>query len=308
MILLTLVPIFMGAGLATQTAINSKLREQVLSPYLASAISFLTGSVFLMILTIIQGSNLIIPLHIFHKNPWWIWSGGVLGVIALTTNLLLFSKLGAIQTAILPILGQVIMGIIIDTFGLINSPKSSMTLFKVIGLTLVMLGVIISTKVSKSEIIEYKIKANFLWKILGVSSGMLMSLQAAINGYLGIILKSPVHSAFISFTIGAILLIILVMVLRIPFSNIHNAIKLEENPWWIWIGGLLGAMYVLGNAWLIPRIGTGQVVIMALFGQLLFSALIEQFSLFGALQKHISYFKIIGLAIIFIGVLLIRIF
>ena len=72
------------------------------------------------------------------------------------------------------------MGIIIDSFGLINSPKSPITLFKVIGLTLVMLGVIISTKVSKSEIIEDKIKANFLWKILVVSSGMLMSLQCAI--------------------------------------------------------------------------------------------------------------------------------
>lgn len=147
MILLTLVPTFMGAGLATQTAINSKLRERVLSPYLASAISFLIGSVFLMILTIIQGSNPIIPLHIFHKNPWWIW-----------------------------------------------------------------------------------------------------------------------------------------------------------------IGDLLGAMYVLGNTRLVPIIGTGQIVIMALFGQLLFSALIEQFALFGAFQKYISYFKIIGLAIIFIGVLLIRIF
>ena len=92
------------------------------------------------------------------------------------------------------------MGIIIDSFGLINSPKSPITLFKVIGLTLVMLGVIISTKVSKSEIIEDKIKANFLWKILGVSSGMLMSLQAAI--------------------------------------------------------------YALVNAWLVPIIGTGQVVRM----------------------------------------------
>lgn len=63
-----------------------------------------------------------------------------------------------------------------------------------------MLGVIISTKVSKSEIIEDKIKANFLWEILGVSSGMLMSLQAAI--------------------------------------------------------------YALVNAWLVPIIGTGQVVRM----------------------------------------------
>lgn len=92
------------------------------------------------------------------------------------------------------------MGIIIDSFGLINSPKSPITLFKVIGLTLVMLGVIISTKVSKSEIIEDKIKANFLWKILVVSSGMLMSLQCAI--------------------------------------------------------------YALVNAWLVPIIGTGQVVRM----------------------------------------------
>lgn len=38
---------------------------------------------------------------------------------------------------------------------------------------------------------------------------------------------------------------------------------------------ILGAIYVLGCAWLVPQIGTGQVIVLVLFGQLFFSAIID---------------------------------
>ena len=53
----------------------------------------------------------------FSTEPWWIWIGGALGVIYLTGNIVLFPKLGSVQTVIMPILGQIVMSMLIDNFG-----------------------------------------------------------------------------------------------------------------------------------------------------------------------------------------------
>ena len=55
-------------------------------------------------------------------EPLWIWFGGLLGVVALTGNILLFPHLGAVQTVVLPIAGQIMMGVVIDHFGFFDSP------------------------------------------------------------------------------------------------------------------------------------------------------------------------------------------
>jgi len=69
---------------------------------------------------------------------------------------------------------------------------------------------------------------------------------------------------------------------------------------------VIGALYVLCSSWLVPLIGTGQVVVLALFGQLVFSALVEHFGLFGSQVTRLSRAKIIGLIIMFMGVLIVK--
>lgn len=93
MFLLALIPVLMGSGLAMQTAVNSKLRQYVGSPYLASAVSFTVGALFLIILTVASGITPWISMNTFGNNPWWIWIGGLLGVLGMTVNLLLFPRL-----------------------------------------------------------------------------------------------------------------------------------------------------------------------------------------------------------------------
>lgn len=303
MLILALIPVLMGSGLAMQTAVNAKLRSYVVSPYLASAISFTMGTVFLIILTLISGIDPLISLSTFANNPWWIWLGGLLGVIGLTVNLLLFPKLGSVQTAVLPIFGQIIMGEVIDQFVLFGSPQSSLTLFKIIGLLFVVGGMLLTTGAfSKGSHQSKDKKSNLLWQLLGIVAGMLMATQTAINGHLGIVLNSSVHAAMISFTVGTILLLAVVWIFRQPVNNLKLAFDTGTKNWWIWIGGFLGAFYVFGSAWLVPQIGTGQVVVIALFGQLFFSALIDHFGLFQSKINRVKLVRIVGLLTMFLGV------
>ena len=96
------------------------MKKVVGSPFISAAISFLVGSVFLAIVSAVKSHQVFPTMTFIQSNPAWIWLGGVLGAVYLTSNVLLFPRLGAIQTVVLPILGQILMGTLIDTFGLVG--------------------------------------------------------------------------------------------------------------------------------------------------------------------------------------------
>ncbi len=82
------------------------MRGIVQSPFLASLFSFAIGTLFLALIAIFQGVPLLITSDVFARTPWWTYLGGLLGMLGLTANILLFPILGSVQTVILPILGQ----------------------------------------------------------------------------------------------------------------------------------------------------------------------------------------------------------
>lgn len=302
MVVLSLCGVLIGTTLAAETAINSRLRHFVISPFLASIISFIVGTIFLIAVLLLTGGSLTFPHSVIQDNPWWLWTGGLWGTIYMTANILLFPILGAVQTSVLPIMGQIIMGIIIDQFGLFYSPQHSLTIITGIGMVLVIVGVL-TTTYQRTTTPQFA-KRKIIWQVAGVISGGFSSTQTAINGHLGIVLHSPIHAAAISFTISVIFLIIICLALKVPLKPVGNAVHQGIRAWWLWIGGLLGGIFVVGNTWLAPQLGTGQVVVLTLFGQLLFSAIIDRFGLFQSAVKGVPLNKIIGLVIMFGGVIL----
>ena len=68
-------------------------------------------------------------------------------------SLLSDPKLGGVQTVVLPVLGQILMGLTIDNFGLFYSQQTSLTAFRIAGAVLVLLGVVLvsTAKESKAE-------------------------------------------------------------------------------------------------------------------------------------------------------------
>ncbi|KYC62858.1 hypothetical protein B4099_1892 [Heyndrickxia coagulans] len=305
--------IAIGFGLAVQTAINSQLRKFVVSPFLASMISFLVGTVFLAAATAVSRTPLGVPAGLFLNQPVWIWFGGICGVIGLTSNILLFPKLGSVQTTVMPILGMILMGMLIDQFGWFHSIRQSFGINRAIGVFLVLAGVVFAVVVPEaiakrhSAIEEQKGENIWIWRLLGIAAGMIMAVQAAINGKLGTVLHSPVHASFISFFVGSVVLVLIVGIKDRSFTNIKEPVK-QSAPWWVWLGGIIGGLYILINVFLVDHIGTGQTVILALFGQIAGSLVVERFGLFKSLKRRIVPVQILGLVIMLSGVILIKMF
>lgn len=306
--------ITIGVGLANQTAINSHLRKFVGSPFFASMISFLVGTIFLASIILISGSSPVVPLHLLVNEPAWLWLGGFCGVIGLTANILLFLKLGSVQTTVMPILGSIIMSMLIDNFGWFHSTKHSFGVNRIIGVVLVLLGVFLAVAIQSvianrhvQAVQEKKEPVILIWQLIGILVGMLMAVQSAINGQLGRVLGSPLHSAFISFFVGLVILIIVVGVKERSYSNIKEPIT-QAAPWWVWCGGLIGGSYVLINIYLVGQIGTGQTVVLALFGQISGSLLVQQFGLLNSVKKRITLIQLVGLLIMLAGVVIIKMF
>lgn len=311
-----LLGILMGLGLPLQTGINARLTHKLGSPYNASFVSFIIAFIFLLLLVFITEQNYFIPFGELAGEPLWIWMGGVCGVIFLTGNIVLFARLGGVQTVIFPVLGQILMGLIIDNFGLFYAPQTDLTLLRILGAILVLLGVINVVMVKKTPdnnlLNKPKRQHTLLWQIFGIIAGMLSTVQTAVNGHLGIILASPVKAAVISFIIGIVLLAVICVIILLQRKTVP-ALRIEprrrENyPWWIWLGGILGGLFVLTNAYLSNIIGTGMTIIAILIGSTSGGLIIDCFGLLGSERKPVGMRQIFGIIIMIIGAAAIKLF
>ena len=296
-----------GVGLPIQTSVNTRLRKKVGSPYNASLVSFVVALLFLSALLLITGQGLHIPLAQLLNEPAWIWIGGICGLVFLTGNILLFSKLGGVQTVVLPVLGQILMGLIIDNFGLFYSQKTPLSVFRIAGAVMVILGVILVSMAKENKTASEKLQKSesttlWIWRAFGIFAGMLSATQIAVNGYLGKVVGSPIKASTISFTVGIIFLAIICIVLHFKNGK-SESFKNEsaKNPWWMWIGGILGGLYILANVYLSRIVGTGMTVIILLIGSTTGGILVDHFGMFESPKKPINAQKILGVLIMILG-------
>lgn len=296
-----------GVGLPIQTSVNTRLRKKVGSPYNASLVSFVVALLFLSALLLITGQGLHIPLAQLLNEPAWIWIGGICGLVFLTGNILLFSKLGGVQTGVLPVLGQILMGLIIDNFGLFYSQKTPLSVFRIAGAVMVILGVVLVSMAKENKTASEKLQKSesttlWIWRAFGIFAGMLSATQIAVNGYLGKVVGSPIKASAISFTVGIIFLAIICIVLHFKNGK-SESFKNEsaKNPWWMWIGGILGGLYILANVYLSRIVGTGMTVIILLIGSTTGGILVDHFGMFESPKKPINAQKILGVLIMILG-------
>lgn len=301
--------LLIGALVPVQTAANSRLRLAVGNrPVVSALVSFAVALTVAVAATVVLQGN---PLPQFAEAgapaSWWVWLGGFFGVAFVIGNILLFPKLGAVQTVVLPILGQVTMGLVIDQWGLFNAKQVDVSLLRILGAAVVVLGIALvlqkkGTGAAASSAADDTGASVWLYRALGVGIGMGSAMQTAINGYLGTIAGSSLHAAEINLTVGVTLLLIAALVT----SPRQLATKPEPGPWWMWLGGFVGALFVIGGATLAPILGTATTVIAFNAGTIVGGQVLESFGAFGARTARMDAARVAGLALIFAGVVAVR--
>ena len=298
-----LIPIFfLGVLTPIQTAANSRLRQSVVSPFIASLVSFSVGTIFLLIVTLCEKGGILIERELFTRLPWWAWLGGVCGLWGLTVNIIIFPKLGAMQTALMPMLGQIIMGIVIDSFGLLQSPHFPFKFLRLISVLIILLGMFM---VIWQKAAGKKGESKLIWQSIGFSGGVIFAMQPSMNSLLSIGLYSSVHAAFISFFTATIVLIAIAVI--IPSNQMHiPQIFSLDRPWWSWLGGIIGGTFVTGFAFFASKTGLGILLVTSICGLLANSLAIDKFGWFGAVKKRILPVQYLGLICVILGIMILR--
>ena len=108
-----------------------------------------------------------------------------------------------------------------------------------------------------------------------------------------------------SFLVGTIALLVLSAFVRKPLPS---AARLGDVPWWVWIGGLLGAFYVAGSIVTAPKLGAVTLTAAIVAGQALASMLVDQFGWVGFKEHHLTPGRGLGIVLVGVGIALVRAF
>jgi transporter family-2 protein len=145
----------------------------------------------------------------------------------------------------------------------------------------------------------------WLYLLFAVVAGAMLPFQFGINAQLSHWVGSPIRAAFVSFLVGTIVLLVISAFVRKPLPSLE---RLGDVPWWVWIGGLLGAFYVAGSIVTAPKLGAVTLVAAIVFGQTLASVLVDQFGWVGFKEHHASPGRLAGVVLVAAGVVLVRAF
>ncbi len=144
--ILVLLAFAAGTAVPVQFAVNAEMRGAVGGPVLAAAISFVVGTLALLVAVLVarEGAPSFSDLA---GAPWWAWAGGFLGAFYVTASIILTPRLGAVTTVGFIIAGQVVMSVVmsvvLDRFGLLNLPVQLTTFPNLGGVVLIILGAVL---------------------------------------------------------------------------------------------------------------------------------------------------------------------
>ena len=130
-----------GGMIAVQSVLNATLGDRLGN----------LGSVLILtlvsILVLLAGILLFPRTAHFHMMPgfseWYLYAGGILGVAILAAPIFLVPRIGTTSTLVAIVMGQLILALLIDHFGLFASPRIPASGSRLIGVALVAAGAIL---------------------------------------------------------------------------------------------------------------------------------------------------------------------
>jgi bacterial/archaeal transporter family-2 protein len=134
---------------------------------------------------------------------------------------------------------------------------------------------------------------------IALLAGAALPFQAAGNAAIGRELGHPLWGALASLAVSIIITLAVALLLRVPGPALGRALA---GPWWLWLGGVLGALYLASATAVTPKLGAGGFLVWVVAGQMITALAVDHFGLMGLEPKPASLWRIVGIALILAGV------
>lgn len=146
---------------------------------------------------------------------------------------------------------------------------------------------------------------NLMNILLGLAAfilGIFVPFQAIMNSRMSVLSGSNLFATFISFSGG---FLIISLVFLFSGHSLPAISKIESIPPYLWLGGLVGCIFVLSANLLIPKIGSTAFIGLVVAGQIFISLIWDHFGLMGLPHNPISLIRLFGAAMLVSGALIV---
>ncbi|MCE7996882.1 MAG: DMT family transporter [Roseivirga sp.] len=139
---------------------------------------------------------------------------------------------------------------------------------------------------------------------LAFLGGVFLAIQGGYNAQLGVLLKNPLMASLVAFFCSSVYAAIL---LAASFQPLPAMQQVKAVPTHLWFtGALFSVVGVSLYYYTIPKLGISSMISLGLFGQLLFSVVAGHFGWFGLAAEPVDLKRLLGIAAMVAGILLIK--
>ncbi|HXV43639.1 MAG TPA: DMT family transporter [Anaerolineae bacterium] len=138
---LFLVGMIAGSMITIQSVLNSALGKKTGNLGSVLILTLVSIAVLLVLISLFPGTANFRSLP--GLSEWYLYLGGALGVVILAAPIFLIPRIGATSTLTALVMGQLVLALIMDQFGLFGVPKIEINLTRIVGLILLVVGALL---------------------------------------------------------------------------------------------------------------------------------------------------------------------
>jgi bacterial/archaeal transporter family-2 protein len=296
---LDLLAALSGILISLQARANGELSLRLNNSLQAAFISFGSG---LILIAIISAFNPTIKSGVRRLRaaiaakeiaPWTLFAGALGGTfVAVQTQIV--PLIGVAIYSVASIAGQGATSLIVDRIGLTGGGKKAITPRRIAAAFVTVLAVLISV-LDRIEAKDLSLIAVFFAGL----AGAIVGVQRAMNGLINEHSQQSFTTSLLNFIMGTttlgIVLLIAVAIGKVEF------VALPAGPWWIYMGGVIGVIYIAFTSTIVQHLGVLTFTIFSTGGQLIGALFIDLIS--PTKGVSVSAYLVSGIVMTFLGVL-----
>jgi transporter family-2 protein len=133
--------------------------------------------------------------------------------------------------------------------------------------------------------------------------GVLTPVQAGVNARLSAAVGSQVSAGLLTVVVALAAMALFATASRTP---VPSAGQLAAAPWWAWLGGVIGAGYVVASIYLAPRLGAAALTGFVVTGMLFGAVVLDHFGVVGFDRRPATATRLLGLVLLVGGAYLVN--
>ncbi len=287
-----------GAFLSIQSRMNGELATVFGHGLDAALWSFLTGTIVLSLALLVSRAmrsglrQLRISLR-YSEIHWYQCVGGFMGGLFVLCQSYAVPLAGVALWTVAVVGGQTGSGMGVDRFGIGPAGRLPIAAGRAVAAVLAVAGVFVAVEGRISTAGATVVVP----VVLSVLAGVSLAVQAGINGRVGVASGNGFTTAWLNFTLGTVILIVLAVPARLIGQ--FGAPRSVEAPWWAWWGGLLGIVVIAAGAVGVRHLGVLLQLLLMLVGQLSVAALLDLLN--PSTRSSVTPVVLLGLVLTFVA-------